>query len=81
MSAPGLYNLLMTETPDKERTTAAAMTMFCNALAASVATALAGILFTRFGYTPVLLGIAALALAVATLFRLIVAPQKLSIPA
>jgi len=77
MSAPGLYNLLMTETPDKERTTAAAMTMFCNALAASVATAGAGILFTRFGYTHVLLGIAALALAVATLFRLIVTPQKL----
>jgi MFS family permease len=76
MSAPGLYNLLMTETPDNERSTAAAMTMFCNALAATAATAGAGILFTRFGYTPVLLGIATLALMVAMLFRLAVAPQK-----
>jgi MFS family permease len=76
MSAPGLYNLLMTETTDSERSTAAAMTMFCNALAGSIATAGAGILFTRFGYTPVLLGIAASALAVATLFRLMVAPRN-----
>jgi MFS family permease len=75
MSAPGLYNLLMTETPDKERSTAAAMTMFCNALAGSAATAGAGILFTRFGYKPVLLGIAALAFSVAMFFRLLV-PQK-----
>lgn len=69
MSSPGLYNLLMSETPVKERATAAAMTLFCNALAGSVATAVAGILFARFGYPPVLLGIAALALAVAILFR------------
>ncbi len=57
MSAPGLYNLLMNETPDKERSTAAAMTLFCNALAGSAATAGAGILFAHFGYPPVLLGI------------------------
>jgi MFS family permease len=75
MSSPGLYNLLMTETPDKERSTASAMTMFCNALVGSAATAGAGILFTRFGYKPVLLGIGALALIVAALFRLLVAPQ------
>jgi MFS family permease len=81
MSSPGLYNLLMTETPDKERSTTAAMTMFCNALASSAATAAAGILFTRFGYTPVLLGIATLALTVAMSFRLLVAPQKHPVPA
>jgi MFS family permease len=80
MSAPGLYNLLMNETPDKERSTAAAMTMFCNALAGSAATAGAGILFTRFGYPPVLVGIAALALTVAILFRLTNTPRQLNIP-
>jgi MFS family permease len=80
MSSPGLYNLLMNEMPDQERSTAAAMTMFCNALAGSAATAGAGILFTRFGYPPVLLGIALLALVVAVLFRLVIAPQQRDVP-
>jgi predicted MFS family arabinose efflux permease len=81
MSSPGLYNLLMDETPDRERSTASAMTMFCNALAGAAATAGAGILFTRFGYPPVLLGIAGLALAVAILFRLLIAPRQQGRPA
>jgi hypothetical protein len=72
MSSPGLYNLVMNETPDAERSTAAAMTLFCNALVGSAATAGAGILFTRFGYPPVLLGIAGIAAAVATLFWLLI---------
>ena len=72
MSAPGLYNLLMSKVPDEERSTAAGMTMFCNALMGSAATAGAGILFTRFGYSPVLLGIAALAVVAAVLFRSLV---------
>ena len=76
MSAPGLYNVLMNETPDKERSMASAMTMLCNALAGSAATAGAGILFTSFGYPSVLFGIAAGALAVATLFRLMIKPAK-----
>jgi hypothetical protein len=70
VSSPGLYNLLMTETPDRDRSTAAAQTLFCNALAGSAATAIAGILFTRFGYPPVLLGIAVAALCVGSLFLL-----------
>lgn len=76
MSAPGLYNLLMNETPDKERSTAAAMTLFCNTLAGSAATAGAGILLARFGYPPVLLGIAALAVVVAILFRLVISAKS-----
>ncbi len=76
MSAPGLYNLLMNETPDKDRSTASAMTMFCNSLAGSGATAGAGICFTRFGYPPVLFGITGLAVSVAALFRLIIRPQS-----
>jgi predicted MFS family arabinose efflux permease len=76
MCSPGLYNLLMNETPDSERSPAAAMTLFCNALAGSAATAGAGILFTRFGYPPVLLSIAALAMLIALLFRLFVMPPR-----
>lgn len=76
MSSPGLYNLLMTETPDRERNTAAAITLFCNALVGSAATAAAGILFTRFGYPPVLFGIAALALSAAMLLRFLITPQQ-----
>ena len=75
MSMPGLLNLLMNETPDHRRGTASAMMLFCNALISSAATATAGVLFTRFGYPPVLVGIALLALIVALLFALVVAPQ------
>ena len=69
MSSPGLYNLLMSGVPDEERSSAAAMTMFCNALLQSCAIAGTGILFTRFGYPRVLAGIGALALIAALLFR------------
>jgi MFS family permease len=72
MSSPGLYNLLMSRTPDEERSSAAAMTLFCNALFQSCATAGAGILFVHFGYPRVLVGIATLALLVALLFRSLV---------
>ena len=74
MSSPGLYNLLMNETPDAERSTAAAMTLFCNALVATVATAGAGVLLTRFGYPPVLFSLAVVALAIALLFRFLLSP-------
>jgi len=72
MSNPGLYNLLMDQVPDQQRSTASAITMFLNALAGSGATALSGILFARFGYPPVLAGIAALAVVAAALFRSLV---------
>jgi MFS family permease len=71
-SSPGLYNLLMNETPDGERSSAAAMTMFANALSGAAATSLAGALFTRFGYPPVLLGLALMAAGVCLLFRFLV---------
>ena len=76
MSAPGLYNLLMNETPDKERSTASALTMFCNSLAGSAATAGAGASFTRFGYPPVLFAIAGAAASVSVLFRLLMGQAK-----
>jgi MFS family permease len=74
MSSPGLYNLLMSKVTDEERSSAAAMTMFCNALVQSCATAGAGIFFAQFGYPRVLAGIAALALAAALLFGCLVGP-------
>jgi hypothetical protein len=80
MSSPGLYNLLMNETPDHERSTAAAMTLFCNALAGAAATAGAGILFMRFGYPPVLSAIASLAATVAILFWLVIPRRKSHVP-
>jgi predicted MFS family arabinose efflux permease len=76
MSSPGLYNLLMNEMPDEQRNAAAAMTLFCNALAGTLATAVTGILLTRFGYKPVLLGIAAIALMTGLLFRVLIAPRQ-----
>jgi MFS family permease len=76
MSSPSLYNLLMDETPEGERSTAAAMTMFSNSLASSGATAAAGILFTRFGYPPVLAGFSAAAAAVAILCRVLLARRS-----
>lgn len=81
MSSPGLYNLLMSKVPDEERSSAAAITMFCNALLQSCATAVAGILLVRFGYPHVLLGIAALALTAAFLFGTFVSPSGRRAPA
>ncbi len=74
MSSPGLYNLLMSKVPDNERSSASAMTMFCNALVGAGSTAGAGILIAQFGYPRVLMGISALALTAAVLFGCVVAP-------
>jgi MFS family permease len=75
-SSPGLYNLLMNEVPDAERGSAAAMTMFSNALSGSISTALAGVLFTRFGYPPVLWGLALIGLGVSLFFRFLVPSSR-----
>lgn len=71
MSSPALYNLLMNETPEQERSTAAGFTMFTNALAASVATTFAGVLYVRFGYAAVLTGVSAFAVAAAVSTRIL----------
>jgi predicted MFS family arabinose efflux permease len=72
MSSPGLYNLLMSRVPGEERSSASAMTMFCNALVGAAATAGAGLLFVRFGYPHVLVGIAGFAAVAAVLFWMVV---------
>jgi MFS family permease len=71
MSSPALYNLLMNETPEQEHSTAAGFTMFINALAASVATTLAGMLYVRFGYAAVLAGVSVFAAAAAVATRIL----------
>ena len=76
MSSSGIYSLLMNESPDSDLSTASAMTMFCSALAGSAATAGAGILFTRFGYTDVIAGVAALVALMAILFRILLGQKK-----
>jgi MFS family permease len=80
MSSPGLYNLLMSRTPDSERGTAAAMMLFCSAIVSSAATAGSGALLVRVGYPPILLGIAALAVTVAFVMRFTIAPQTSELP-
>ncbi|AFL87499.1 Major Facilitator Superfamily transporter [Terriglobus roseus DSM 18391] len=50
MSSPGLYNLLMSGTPEEDRGAVAALAMFCNALVTTVATMLAGAGFASLGY-------------------------------
>jgi predicted MFS family arabinose efflux permease len=69
MSAPGMYNLLMTRVSEEEQSTASSTTLFCNALVGAGSTAGAGILFTKFGYPHMLAGIAAVAVVAAMLFR------------
>jgi len=81
MSSPGLYNFLMNETPDQDRSTAASLTLFANALAGSLATAATGVLLTRFGYRPVLFGIALEAMAIALLFLALFHPLNRRAPA
>ena len=71
MCSPGLYNLLMSETPDAERSSAAATTLFLNALASSGATAGAGLLFARYGYPRVFSALAVVAVLCAGLVLLL----------
>jgi MFS family permease len=75
MSSPGLYNLLMSKVSDEERSSVSAMTMLSNALMQSGAIAGAGILFARFGYPRVLVGIAGMALIAALLFKSLKVPE------
>lgn len=81
MSTPGLENLLMSGVPDVNRSSAASMMMFCNAVVAAAATSGTGILFVRFGYPHVMFGISALALIAATLFRTLISSPEGHAPA
>jgi hypothetical protein len=55
------------------------MTLFCNAVVSAGATAVACSLFTKLGYSRVLMGIAALTIVAAMLFRFFVPAGKLKV--
>ena len=82
MSSPGLYNMLMSNVPEEQQSSASSITLFCNALVGAGSTACAGILFTKFGYPSVLTGIGLLAILAATAFRVLVGSSNrpVSIP-
>jgi len=81
MTAPGMYNLLMSRVVDSERTTASSVMMFCNALVGAGATAGTGILFTKFGYPHVMAGIAVVAVIAAIALRFLIGRISSTTPA
>lgn len=69
MNEPGLYSLLMNMVPPEDRSGAAASNSLAMSGSQAIAGTLAGGAFARYGYPPVLRGIALMALLAATLFR------------
>jgi MFS family permease len=68
MCSPGIYNLLMNRIPEAERSTASAVQNLSGALCQAGTQALTGICIVQFGYRPVLLSNAAVAIGAALLF-------------
>jgi MFS family permease len=68
MNEPGIYSLLMDQIPPSERSSASASTFFVTSACQALASAVMGAAIVRFGYPPVLLGIALLALAATAMF-------------
>ena len=68
MNEPGIYSLLMDQIPPGERSNASASTFFVTSACQALASAVMGAAIVRFGYPPVLLGIALLALAATAMF-------------
>lgn len=78
MGSTAIYTLLMNTMPEADRTSASAMTMFCNSLVSAGATSAAGALLVRFHYTPVLLAMALLLAAIAIVFPLLLRDRRSS---
>ncbi len=68
MNEPGIYSLLMYQIPPGERSNASASTFFVTSACQALASAGMGAAIVRFGYPPVLLGIALLALVATGMF-------------
>jgi MFS family permease len=71
MSEPGLNTLLMNHIPERGRSGASAVNFLVAFSGQALAAFAAGAWMTQFGYGPVLAGAAALALAAAVLFRIL----------
>ena len=69
MAGPSIYSLLMTLTPDGERSLAAAAQSITSSLIGAAAAALAGILVGRYGYTVLFSTLAVTSLGSAVLFN------------
>jgi MFS family permease len=68
MNEPGIYSLLMDQIPPGERSSASASTFLVTSACQALASAVMGAAIVRFGYPPVLLGIALLALVATAMF-------------
>jgi len=69
MCEPTLQALLMEGTGAYDRSSASAIYLLLNGLAQAAAATIAGTLLARFGYPPVLVGVAAAVFCAAMLFR------------
>ena len=69
MSEPGVFALLMNSVPIAQRAGISALNMIVIFSAQAAAASVAGMLITRFGYPPVLLGASLICAAAALLFR------------
>lgn len=68
MCEPGIYNLLMDNVPEEERSTASAVQNMSGAVCQAATAAITGSFIVRFGYGPVLFSNAAVAGSAALLF-------------
>jgi MFS family permease len=76
MGSTAMYTLLMNAMPERDRSTASAMTMFCSSLGTACATSAVGTLLVRFHYAPVLLAMALVEAALAVLFNLLLRDHR-----
>jgi predicted MFS family arabinose efflux permease len=81
MSEPAIYSLLMSRVAPSEQAGASAINFLVISLAQSIATALAGASFVRFGYPAVLGVTAAVTLASAGMFRSVLGRRNETVPA
>ena len=75
MCDPGMQSLLMDRVPALERSSASALNFLAISIAQAAAAMVAGAAFQRFGYPPVLMGIAIAIVGAAAGFRILCAPN------
>jgi MFS family permease len=76
MSEPGMFTLLMEGVEVRERGSASALNFLVTFAAQALASAVSGEMLARFGYRPVFLAAAAICVAAALLFRVLLANPK-----